>query len=152
MIAPLRVVSGRASGCGGHAPAGVAPAAPAERPPTLRATSDDLRKVKAMQEEQVFLKGFMFAEQVLSGLGQDFDFRQVIARLMTIARGDVLLLPTTEEAVREIERQTGRSLPRNFRASVYGGLSDTGTGGIDRRKAQHVLQSMGYTASDWSAL
>jgi hypothetical protein len=59
--------------------------------------------------------------------------------------------PTADEAVRAMERQTGQSLPRGFRASVYGGLSAAGVGDTDPSKAQYILVSMGYVVSDWSA-
>jgi hypothetical protein len=102
-----------------------------------------------VREEQDFLKGFIFAEQVLFGLGEGFDFGRVIARLKAIARGDVPAGPTADEAVRAMERETGRSLPRNLRAAIYGGLSPAGVGDTDPRKAQYVLTSMGFVAADW---
>jgi hypothetical protein len=103
-----------------------------------------------MKEEQDFLKGFMFAEQVLFGLGESCDFGRVLARLKAIARGDVPAGPTAAEAIRAMERQTGRSLPRNLRTTVYGGLSAAGIGDTDPRKAQYVLASMGFVAADWA--
>ena len=65
-----------------------------------------------MKEEQDFLKGFMFAEQVLFGLSEPFDFGRMLARLKAIARGDVPAGPTADEAVRTMERQTGRASRR----------------------------------------
>jgi hypothetical protein len=103
-----------------------------------------------MREEEDFLKGFMFAEQVLFGLSEDFDFGRVLDRLKAIARGDVPAGPTAAEAVQAIERQTGKRLVRNFRASVYGRLSAAGVGDADPRKAQYILESMGYVDSDWA--
>lgn len=104
-----------------------------------------------MKEEQDFLKGFMFAEQVLFGLSGDFDFGRVLERLKAIARGDVPAGPTAAEAVRTMERQTGKPLARTFRAAVYGNLSAAGVGDTDPRKAQYILESMGYVDADWAA-
>jgi hypothetical protein len=104
----------------------------------------------AMKEEQDFLKGFMFAEQVLFGLNEDFDFGRVLDRLKAIARGDVTIGPTAAEAVQAMERNTGKSLT-GFRASVYGALSVDGVGDTDSRKARYILESMGYVDSDWAA-
>ncbi len=104
-----------------------------------------------MKEEQDFLKGFMFAEQVLFGLNEDFDFGRVLDRLKAIARGDVLAGPTADEAAQAMERQTGKPLARTFRATVYGNRSAAGVGDTDPRKAQYILESMGYVDSDWAA-
>jgi hypothetical protein len=104
-----------------------------------------------MKEEQDFLKGFMFAEQVLFGLNKTFDFGRVLDRLEAIARGDVVTGPTAAEAVRTMERQTGKSLPRAFRTTIYGRLSAEGVGDTDARKARFILESMGYLDSDWTA-
>ena len=103
-----------------------------------------------MKEEQDFLKGFMFAEQVLFGLNEDFDFGRVLDRLKAIARGDVTAGPTAAEAVQAIERHTGKR-PTGFRATVYGDLSAAGVGDTDPRKARYILESMGYDDSDWVA-
>jgi len=104
-----------------------------------------------MKEEQDFLKGFMFAEQVLFGLSKNFDFGRVLDRLEAIARGDVVTGPTAAEAVRTMERQTGKALPRAFRTTVYGDLSAAGVGDTDAHKARYILKSMGYLDSDWTA-
>ena len=96
-----------------------------------------------------FTEGFMFALNLLSSIGQVPDFDDMVARLFAVARGELSLMSTPEEAIQEIERDAGRPLPERLKQTIRRALShrsrpDT----FHRGAATIVLREMGYAGDE----
>jgi hypothetical protein len=69
--------------------------------------------------DEDFTEGFMFALRVVDSLGDRHDFDSIVAQLLAVAKGELSLQPSPEEAIRNIEADVGRPMPDVLKRSVH---------------------------------
>lgn len=85
---------------------------------------------------------------VLSSMGFRPSLDAVAAQLASIANGELTLMPTPEEAIREIEKETGKTLPDNLKASVREMMGNRASNDeANQRIAVQLLQTWGYLSN-----
>lgn len=95
-----------------------------------------------------FVSGFVFAMNVLASMGHQPRFNEVIAQLMSVASGELSLMPTPDEVIQDTENATGRPMPDALKASVRRIAGNRTTDDAANRSAAIVaLRGMGFSIS-----
>ncbi len=91
-----------------------------------------------------FRDGFIFALHVQGSLGDKADFDAIVAQLVSVARGQLSLQPSPDEAIRGIEADAGKPLPDILKQSVHRMLnSRKQTDATNQKFAHRMLALMG---------
>ena len=89
-------------------------------------------------------EGFLFALHVLSSMGYRPAFDDIVAQLVSVAKGELSLMPTPEEAIRTTEEEVGNEMPESLKAMFRRNLSNRASTDFDHRaSAIYMLQVMG---------
>lgn len=92
-----------------------------------------------------FGDGFMFALHVLSSMGHQPRFGEIMAQLHSVAMGDLTLMATPEEAIRDTEQGTGREMPDKLKSIIRRLLGNRASvDSSNRASAIFILREFGF--------
>jgi hypothetical protein len=113
-----------------------------ERPTLIEALAQEC---KAMSFSKDFTWGFMFGVNVLGSMGHRPDFDQIVAQLKSLVSGEMSLMPTPEEAIKDIESQYKKPLPDELKADLREKLTNRSENDAKNREAaSFLLREMGH--------
>jgi len=96
-----------------------------------------------------YSEGFLFALHVLGSMGHRPAFDDIIAQLVSVAKGDLSLMPTPEEAIRTTEQEVGKEMPESLKAMFRRNLNErAGTDADHRASAIYMLRVMGVLPAE----
>jgi hypothetical protein len=104
----------------------------------------------SIESEKDFSRGFMFALILAKSMGRNLPFDDIVAQLKLLANGDVTLMGTPEETIRQIELEFQKALPEVLKDSVRDMMSNRKKRDAENQAAAILMLRMMGASGDGS--